>query len=68
KNRIEVIPNAIHLISFKEDDEFKRTEIKKKYNLKEDDRIILFVGRVASEKSIDKIIKVLEIIKKRDIS
>ena len=66
KNRIEVIPNAIRLISFKEDDELKRTEIKKKYNLKEDDKIILFVGRVASEKSIDTIIKALEIIKKRD--
>lgn len=68
KNRIEIIPNAIHLISFKEDDVFKRTEIKKKYNLKEDDKITLFVGRVASEKSIDKIIKALAIIKKRDIS
>lgn len=68
KNRIEIIPNAIHLISFKEDDVFKRTEIKKKYNLKEDDKIILFVGRVASEKSIDKIVKALAIIKKRDIS
>jgi len=68
KNRIEVIPNAIHLISFREDDELKRTEIKKKFHLKEDDKIILFVGRVASEKSIDKIIKSLAIIKKRSIS
>jgi len=67
KNRIEVIPNAIHLISFRKDDELKKTEIKKKYNLKEDDKIILFVGRVASEKSIDKIIKALAIIKKRSI-
>ncbi|MDD5014858.1 MAG: glycosyltransferase [Atribacterota bacterium] len=66
KNRIEVIPNAIHLISFREDDEWKRTEIKKKYHLKEDDKIILFVGRVAAEKSIDKIIKALAIIKKRN--
>jgi len=66
KNRIEVIPNAIHLISFKEDDELKRTEIRKKYNLKENDKIILFVGRVASEKSIDRIIKALAIIKKRN--
>jgi glycosyltransferase involved in cell wall biosynthesis len=66
KNRIEVIPNAIHLISFKEDNELKRTEIKIKYNLKEDDKIILFVGRVALEKSIDKIIKALAIIKKRN--
>ncbi|MBE3091657.1 MAG: glycosyltransferase, partial [Candidatus Atribacteria bacterium] len=68
KNRIEVIPNAIDLISFREDNELKRTEIKKKYHLKEDDKIILFVGRVASEKSIDKIIKSLAIIKKRGIS
>jgi len=68
KNRIEVIPNAIHLISFREDDEWKRTEIKKKYHLREDDKIILFVGRVATEKSIDKIIKALAIIKKRSIS
>jgi len=68
KNRIEVIPNAIHLISFKEDDELKRTEIKKKYNLKEDNKIILFVGRIASEKSIDKVIKALAIIKKRNTS
>ncbi len=68
KTRIEVIPNAINLIPFKEDDELKRTEIKKRYNLKEDDKIILFVGRVASEKSIDKIMKALEITKKRDIS
>jgi glycosyltransferase involved in cell wall biosynthesis len=67
KNRIEVIPNAIHLISFREDDELKRTEIKKKYHLKEDDKIILFVGRIASEKSIDKIIKALAIIKRRSI-
>ncbi|MGB6607063.1 MAG: glycosyltransferase [Atribacterota bacterium] len=67
KNRIEVIPNAIHLISFKEDDELKRTEIKKKYNLKEDDKIILFVGRIASEKSIDKVIKALAKITKRSI-
>jgi len=66
KNRIEVIPNAIRLISFKEDDELKRIEIKIKYNLKEDDKIILFVGRVALEKSIDKIIKALAIIKKRN--
>ena len=67
-NRIEVIPNAIHLISFQEDDELKRAEIKRRYKLKEDDKIILFVGRVASEKSIDKIIKALAIIKKRNIS
>ncbi len=67
KNRIEVIPNAIDLISFREDNELKKTEIKKKYHLKEDDKIILLAGRVASEKSIDKSIKALAIIKKRSV-
>jgi len=68
KNRIEVIPNAIELNSFQEKNERKCSEIKKRYNLKEDEKIILFVGRVASEKSIDKIIKALGIIKKQGIS
>ena len=68
ENRIEVIPNAIHLASFKEENELKRLEIKKKYNLKEDDKIILYVGRIAWEKSIDKIIEALAIIKRKGIS
>ena len=68
KNRIEVIPNAIELNSFKEKDELKCLEIKKRYNLKEDDKIILYVGRIAQEKSIDKIIEALAIIKGRGIS
>jgi len=68
KNRIEVIPNAINLASFKEEDELKRLEIKKKYNLKEDDKIILYVGRIAREKSIDKIIEALAIIKRKGIN
>jgi len=68
KNRIEVIPNAIELNSFREKNELKCSEIRKKYNMKKDDKIILFVGRVAPEKSIDKIIKALAIIKKGNIS
>jgi len=68
KNRIEVIPNAIELNSFKEKDELKCLEIKKRYNLKEDDKIILYVGRIAQEKSIDKIIEALAIIKGRGIN
>ncbi len=68
KNRIEVIPNAIELNSFKEKDKLKCLEIKKRYNLEEDDKIILYVGRIAQEKSIDKIIEALAIIKGRGIS
>lgn len=65
KNRIEVIPNAIELDSFRQNDELKCLEIKKRYNLKENDKIILYVGRIAQEKSIDKIIEALAIIKKK---
>jgi glycosyltransferase involved in cell wall biosynthesis len=68
KNRIEVIPNAIKLSSFREKNELECLKIRKRYNLKEDEKIILFVGRVATEKSIDKIIKALGIIKKHGIS
>ena len=68
KNRIEVIPNAIELNSFKDKDELRSLEIKKRYNLKEDDKIILYVGRTAREKSIDKIIEALATIKRKGIS
>ncbi len=68
KNRIEVIPNAIKLSTFREKNELECLKISKRYNLKEDEKIILFVGRVATEKSIDKIIKALGIIKKHGIS
>ena len=68
KNRIEVIPNAIDLDPFRQKDELKCSEIRKRYNLKEDDKIILYVGRVAQEKSIDKIIEALAITKRKGIS
>jgi len=68
KNRIEVIPNAIELDSFRQKDELKCSEIRKRYNLKEDDKVILYVGRVAQEKSIDKIIEALAITKRKGIS
>jgi len=66
--RIEVIPNAINLASFREKDDLKCFEIRKKYDLKEENKIILFVGRIAPEKSIDKIIKALAIIKRKCVT
>jgi len=67
KNRIEVIPNAIKINSFRNKNESKCLKIREKYHLGEDEKIILFVGRIASEKSIDKIIKAVAIIKERGI-
>ncbi|MEA1940225.1 MAG: glycosyltransferase [Candidatus Caldatribacteriota bacterium] len=67
KNRIEVIPNAIKIDSFREKNKSKCQEIKKKYHLEEDEKIILFVGRTSTEKSIDKIITALSMVMKRGI-
>ena len=67
KNRIEVIPNALDLKLFRQKNETKGGEIKKRYHLKEEDKIILYVGRVAPEKNIDTLIKALEIVKRRGI-
>ena len=65
--RIEVITNGIKLASFREKDELKCLEIRKKYNLNEGDKIILFVGRIAQEKNIDKIIKAFATIKRKGV-
>ncbi|HZK12129.1 MAG TPA: glycosyltransferase [Atribacterota bacterium] len=65
--RIEVITNGIKLASFREKDELKCLEIRKKYNLKEDDKIILFVGRITQEKNIDKVIKAFATIKRKGV-
>lgn len=67
KKRIEVIPNAIKLEAFREKEERKCREIREKYNLKEDEKIILYLGRVAKEKSIDKLLEVIALIKRRGI-
>ncbi len=67
KTRIEVIPNAIKLDSFQENNEKKCQEIKEKYKIKDDEKIILYLGRVAREKSIDKLIEVMSLINKRGI-
>ena len=57
--KINVIPSGIDTKRFAQTDEvnLQVKELRKKYNLAEDDFIIGSVGRVASEKSFDKIIK-----------
>lgn len=56
---IEVIPTGINLKPFRKEN-FKETEIdelRKKFNLKKSDPVVLFVGRIAKEKSIDVVIR-----------
>ena len=52
---VHIIPTGIEVERFyKENIDFKKVgNLKEKYNIKSDDFVILFVGRIAKEKSID---------------
>ena len=67
ENRIEVIPNAIKLDVFREKDERKCTEIREKYKIAKDEKIILYLGRVAKEKSIDKLLEAIALLQRRGV-
>ncbi|HOA80810.1 MAG TPA: glycosyltransferase family 4 protein [Defluviitaleaceae bacterium] len=59
KKPIQIIPTGINLQPFKREN-FNKDEIielRKRYGITESDPVILFVGRIAKEKSIDIIIK-----------
>lgn len=55
---ISIIPTGIDLSKFKTDDEQleKARQIKKSLGLKEDDKVLMFLGRLGKEKNIDEII------------
>ena len=55
ERNVHIIPTGIEVERFyKENIDFKKVIVlKEKYNIKDDDFIILFVGRIAKEKSID---------------
>ena len=61
ENNIFVIPSGIDIKKFypTKSSRKKAQEIRKKYKIKDDDFVIGSVGRVASEKSFDKIIQAL---------
>jgi 1,2-diacylglycerol 3-alpha-glucosyltransferase len=56
---IEVIPTGINLEPFRKENYAKEDIIKlrKQFGIKESDRVVLFIGRVAKEKSIDVVIR-----------
>lgn len=62
KNKIEVIPNGNDFLTYNvtEEDIF---EVKKKYSLNYDEPLLIYVGRISKEKSIDVIIKSLSMVK-----
>jgi len=60
--KIEVISNGVDLNKFK----LLKNIDKKKYNLNENEIVLLFIGRIFPEKSIDTLIKAVSILKKHN--
>lgn len=58
-NDIEVIPTGIKLKRFKKENHSEKeiNELKRKFNIKPNQPVILYIGRIAREKSIDIILK-----------
>ena len=65
-NKISIIPNATDLQTSKNIDEDK-VYINNKYNLKENDNVLLFVGRISIVKNIVFILDSLKILKDKNI-
>ncbi|MEG1008563.1 MAG: glycosyltransferase family 4 protein [Clostridia bacterium] len=61
---IFVLPTGIDIAPFNINNFNKEDKniLKEKYNIKKDDKIILYIGRVAQEKSIDKIVNSFKIV------
>ena len=55
KTPIDIIPNGVELSSFKDEnsDPVQIKKIKEEVALKEDEKFLVFVGRIAQEKAID---------------
>lgn len=59
---IHVIPTGVNLDRFKETDEIIRQaqQIREKYNIKKDELLLIFVGRLGEEKNIDLVIEAVK--------
>lgn len=59
RREINVIPTGLELDRFSPSNatKEKRNEIRKQYGFKEDDTLIIYVGRLAEEKSLDIVVK-----------
>lgn len=59
EDKIEVIPTGIRLTKFREDNYNKQEvlELKEELGIAKEDPVVLYIGRVAEEKSIDVVIK-----------
>lgn len=66
---IDIVPTGVELDRFKDNnvDLNKAKEIRESLNIKEDEKLLIFVGRVAKEKSIDMIIKAFKKVKENNL-
>ncbi|MFC1598426.1 glycosyltransferase family 4 protein [Patescibacteria group bacterium] len=60
---IKVLPTGIKLNEFKKQ---SKNTFRKKYKLKKEDKVLIFVGRLGKEKNVDFLIKSLELINKQN--
>ncbi len=70
KTPIDIVPTGVELERFKDENiNFdKVAEIKKEVKLKDNEKLLIFVGRIAQEKSIDSIIKAFEKVKENNLA
>ncbi|MDO4500226.1 MAG: RecX family transcriptional regulator [Erysipelotrichaceae bacterium] len=66
---IDIIPTGVELDRFKKDnvDLNKSLEVRKEYGIKDDEKLLVFVGRIAKEKSLDQVIRAFKQVKDNDL-
>lgn len=62
-NKIEIVPNGIHIVDYK--DLCNKGEFRKKYSIKDNEKIILYVGRLHKSKGLDLLIETMMLISKK---
>lgn len=69
KTKIDIIPTGTELERFNPDntDKTRRDEIRKEFNIADDEKMLLYVGRIAQEKSIDMLLRTFRIIKDKQL-
>lgn len=60
---IDLIPNGINLDKFRDINFLEVANLKKKYNIREDDFVLLCLSRLSKEKRIEDIIKIIPFLK-----
>ncbi len=56
--KLRVLPTGIHLERFQNINQDKITKLKEEFCVKEDEKIIIFVGMLTERKGVDKVIKI----------